>query len=473
MNKKLLAFSFLFIFTTSFIFADSPNLANLIKDYEKLSMFKKTHINPTGNKYLIIIEDAHCNVPVQKEIRSIIKKIISDIKEKGVSPSPLLLQEGGKYGPIPTEILKKNKTKTEIIKYAEEKFNRGEMGAAEYIHLKEGGFKFWGIEDRKLYRENYLYFMKIAKNRPIIQKFLKDIKNRIDRLKTIILSDELLNFYNSIEKEVDTENMVKYLEELRLYILQYKIDIKKDKTIMKYCDTQKALKSINTEKMEMEAASISKNHKVLQNLKNLPELLEEGVINIKDTPELYRYARLKTLFFETDIFSFIKEKEAVEKELLIKMAYTYDEKELIKAIRYYHILSKILSFTLTNEEYEFYKELSKETPDMAQELINYIRAYYPNYKPEINLTAIYNNANNFYTAVAKRDKVLSSNIIKAMEENNEKIAVAVLGGFHTEGIVNIIKTKSLSYTVITPQLEENITDYTDTYYAVMEKFWTR
>jgi len=471
-NTVLFFLMMFFLSISNLLALEQTEIANFISKYKGRSIFNKEYINNKSKYGLIIIEDAHCNYPVQQEIKKNVETLITDIK--GTTPDlvPLLLQEGGNKGAIRTDLIKKKKTAQELKLYIDEKFKNGEMGAAEYLKFKDDNFNFWGIEDKELYDENYKYFIKIAQRRNLIAKFLDDLEGKLKELKTIIFSDELKEFYKNSLQEVKQDNIIEYLESIRLYTLQYKIDMTKYKTMLRYFDTQKALTRLNKEKLDKDLAFVSQKIKRTPDLEKLPELLADNIITLSETPELYRYAKLRSFFLDTDMFAFIKEKDKIEKELFAQIAYTNEEKELVKILRYFFIVKKILSFTLTNDEYAYYQDQLESNINPLIEVLNYVKSYYTNYKTSLPLDIIYNDAKHFYIAVDKRDHVLVKNIIDSMNKNRVNIAIAVLGGFHTEGMTNLFKAEGISYAVITPEIDE-VTDYSDVYYSVMEKFWSK
>ncbi|MFC1546765.1 hypothetical protein ACFL4O_03495, partial [bacterium] len=63
------------------------------------------------------------------------------------------------------------------------------------------------------------------------------------------------------------------------------------------------------------------------------------------------------------------------------------------------------------------------------------------YKTEKNMT-------DFYTTADKRNEILADNISKGIK--NKEIRVLIAGGYHTQGIKQLLKGKGMSYDIITP-----------------------
>ncbi|MFC1566915.1 ankyrin repeat domain-containing protein [bacterium] len=60
----------------------------------------------------------------------------------------------------------------------------------------------------------------------------------------------------------------------------------------------------------------------------------------------------------------------------------------------------------------------------------------------------------FYEIAIKRDEVLTSNMLKEIQSlNSSQASIMVCGGFHTDGITSILRSKGISYEVIRPNMQ--------------------
>jgi len=153
------------------------------------------------------------------------------------------------------------------------------------------------------------------------------------------------------------------------------------------------------------------------------------------------------------------------------MAYSEEEKELVEALRNNFIIQKILTFTLTREEYSYYAAELAKGRNALKALTTYIKSYYQSFIPPLPLDDIQTSAEAFYTVVDERDNALTNNIIASLEAYNTPIAQLIIGGFHTDGITQRLKEKQISFFVASPKVDTLDTDGINTYYDVMEKFW--
>ena len=60
----------------------------------------------------------------------------------------------------------------------------------------------------------------------------------------------------------------------------------------------------------------------------------------------------------------------------------------------------------------------------------------------------------FYELALLRDEVLFKNLRRVMAEKKTSFALAVAGGFHTEGLKEHLKAAGISYAVVTPRIFE-------------------
>ena len=471
--KCITLFIITFFLLTSFAFS-APDLAAFLRKHARENELYRTgelSINDESPHALIILEDAHCNAPIQKHLIILTKFFNQDLIQTGLVTTPLVLQEGGVFGAIDTTILQKGKAPDELRTYLDGKLASGEVGAAEYLHAQEGGFTFLGIEDASLYEANYRHFMDIAKKRNAIQTIVHDIDEKLTGLQALIFSAKLREFYTTIHHDDEIENIDEHLEQLRVLSLQYSIDINNYTTLAQYFETTQALHNINTPKIDNEIAQFNRVHNSAITIDTIYDLYTAGIITLTEHPELFKFGKLKEGLGTIKMIAFIKEKETLEGELLHKVALTDEEKELVGALRDFSIAKKILSFTLNRDEYAYYAEELSRGRNLLAELTQYIQSYYQSFTVSLPLESLQKSAEEFYHAVNERDNALTQNIIKALADFNTPIATLIIGGFHTDGITQRLKEINISFLVITPKLENVDTSSIDTYYDVMKRFW--
>ena len=62
----------------------------------------------------------------------------------------------------------------------------------------------------------------------------------------------------------------------------------------------------------------------------------------------------------------------------------------------------------------------------------------------------------FYKIVKQRDVAMFSNAASEIDKRNIKVAALISGGFHTKGIIKLLKEKGYSYIVVSPYSKTDI-----------------
>jgi hypothetical protein len=428
---------------------------------------------PAGaSRGVIIIEDAHTHASIQTQIIEIIRAVHAQERADSSGSEPLLLQEGGTFGPIDTRIHKTLAPQAELARYLDEKLSRGEIGAAEYLHTLEGGFSFFGIEDTELYEANYEHFIEIARLRPEIKTVLADFEARFANLRELVFTDELKTFYTRIsDRDAQHEDLDTYLHDLRLHALQYEIDLSEYPALNHYFEARAALNALEADRLKAELERYNALSAKHVSFARAHTLSEDGRITVTDYPTLFKYGRLNALLAATRMIAFVKEKERLEQILLEKIAYTDEEKELLTRLHQFAAIKKIVSLTLTREESVYYADSLNANTDPARQIIVYLKSYFDPLEVTLPLSELIIGARAFYDVVNERDRVLSENIARAMERHDKSFATVVIGGFHTTGITEHLKKKGIAFLVVQPTVSADATLDSDTYYDIMQSFW--
>ncbi|MBU1863192.1 MAG: DUF4071 domain-containing protein [Candidatus Omnitrophica bacterium] len=74
-------------------------------------------------------------------------------------------------------------------------------------------------------------------------------------------------------------------------------------------------------------------------------------------------------------------------------------------------------------------------------------------EPTINVNHILTLVDEFYSLADKRDEAMLDNLIRRMDETGQNVGVLVAGGYHSEGVTQLIKDRNMSYATITPQID--------------------
>ncbi|MFH1798185.1 MAG: hypothetical protein ABH844_02405, partial [Candidatus Omnitrophota bacterium] len=191
----------------------------------------------------------------------------------------------------------------------------------------------------------------------------------------------------------------------------------------------------------------------------LIELAESKSISPENYENLIRFTEYITLYESVEIFKLYKEMAEVENNLREKLFRNNDEKELFRIIKMARLLKQLNNMELTNGEFEHIKEnRSSFIPAECAEFIkNSCLKYYVMITDGYNIHDIFNGnldkAMEFYQDAEARNSAMLSNTIKKMRVKNKQVAALISGGYHTDGLTDIMKQKGLSYLVVIPKFE--------------------
>jgi len=88
---------------------------------------------------------------------------------------------------------------------------------------------------------------------------------------------------------------------------------------------------------------------------------------------------------------------------------------------------------------------------IEQQASRYALAYSPN--PNVKaIDELLPTLENFYIMAKKREVALINNTLNKMDQDGVKISALITGGYHTEGIMKLLKDKGISYVVISPRI---------------------
>lgn len=451
---------------------NSPLVSNLFIPENFGSITKK--FNSETEKSIICIQDAHCNYEVQHNISKILEILVRDYKVD-------LIAIEGAVGDIDLSRfgkLENTKVKEKVI---DRYVRRGIVTGPEYLRItkyNELPFGIYGIENGELYVRNFLLFRTSISNNKAPQLFVDELSKIIEKLKLRIYSKDLHEFDNVIQmyndNKISLADYIKYLGKME--------NVSKEK----YPNINTIFRSIGIEeRIDFKNLEKEKTDLVRFIEKNLPrEELESFVKNSL----LYKLGKMSSLDYYSHLEKYIPGNEMVNMRMyihLVKLQSKIDNDQLFKEI--YCLEASIKNRMFKNKIESQIDDLSKKV-NILNKLFNLqlnreMLQYFQNHKAEfsteallslIKIQAPINNielpsmfddvdflkridefivpADKFYEAALTRDKVLVENTLEKMNSENKKIAVMITGGFHTEGITEILKEKNITHIVITPKI---------------------
>ena len=442
-----------------------------------LASTDKVKING-GDEVIIQVQDAHASLSAQYSIVNLLDSLVTNYDLDFIALE-------GAQGYIDTSILRSFPDKDIRKSTADFLMREGRMSAGEFFAITTDADKvsLYGIEDDALYQENIKSFRGIAENRAKQSGNLTNLINQLDLLSTKICSEELKSLNESCRLHREGKksfsdhwkelgkcagkyniSLGEYAELSRLIEsieLEESIDFEKANTERRQLID--ALSSV-MEKPELEALVLKslayKQNKVSQGNyhRDLIALAESKEIEADGYENMIRFTRYVTIYEAVDLFNLYREIDDVEGKIRDKVYSSKEEKELYEMTAMAGLLKQLYTMELTNVEFrrlmESYKTFS------AAEYAKQIKGKCSKYDVVIvggyDLAEVEDGipgAMKFYYDAHARDRAMFLNTFRRMRKEGKHVGALITGGFHTEGLTDLMQRNGLSYLVVTPKFE--------------------
>jgi|GEM_PF-2437882 phosphomannomutase len=441
----------------------------------------KSKFNSNTDKLVVHIQDAHCNYEAQSNIAKMLEAMIKNDGLKFVAVE-------GADGVIDTSWFKAfpdDAVRKEVADYF---MKKGEITGPEFLSITtDYPIKLFGAETRAYYIENLNAFTSSYPMKADTESYLNTTKAALEKLKTIIYSDELkLIDAKDAEYEAKKLQFNEYVRFLQSEAEKNKINLREYDNLFKLVNVLIYEKKIDfsvtdkersdlidelTKKMskdgitQLVARSVSfKIGKIsaADYYNYLKALAAQHAIDLaREYKNLYNYIIYNSVYSKIEnekLFSDLKAVEVAIKEKLFK---NDDQRQLEKLSRHIDTLIGLVNIKLLNGDFDYYKSHKDEfAAGIFADFIHGKAAQYglameilPPAESVANSIA---KLEEFYVVAIKRDKALVDNTLAAMNREGQKIAVLVTGGFHSEGIAKLLEKQGVSYVVVCPSITKDV-----------------
>ena len=525
--KKFTATILVFFFFTTDILGSAPSAvipipSRLLKTIEKGSLIDispeigsiETEIS--GSDPLIIhIQDAHAVAEAQYQIKRILRELTAKhhIQLIGLEGAAGRLALGKfKFTPI-----------DEVNSAVNNSMLRdGRLTGAELFAFEnqDNALEFTGLEDKDLYKENLRIFQKTLGKWEAEKNALNPLEGELAVLKARIFSKPLQRFDEARsafeERKQSLFSYVRYLNEAALKHLKLDLsDTRKQRefpnlirvTILGRLESKidKNRAAIDKERnalLEALARSAGEKTGDIENEFLLGTLRELGKgqwpteippryffetlyaaakkheINLTPDGAFSEFAEFLILRSEMDAKKLFREISALETRIYEYLIRTQEEQELVSISRDWNLLEKFLGLEVSREEYESASAREKDILPSAlsarmkrlaeqnkiQTSAHALQAKRGDSKDTVSDTLV-EDARKFYDIARRRESAMVENLLGKVKERNLKAAVLITGGFHSEGIDEILAHKGVAHITISPRIREEV--ISDQYHRVI------
>lgn len=439
-----------------------------------------------SGKIIIHIQDAHVHYEAQKNLAAILESLIRRNHLR------LILIEGGSLrGELAS--LRKLASKEAREAVAERYLRKGLLAGDAYLELvSDYPMIRQGIENPALYEENVRSFMEIERFKGKALAHLSHLREVLEALKEKIYGPahldleakreaydsermELVEYYQyltSLKNPSDYPNIQRLLEASRL---EQEIDFEKVVEERNRLIEELTKTLTETETNEFVDRSLAFQEGDLSQkayyemLKNLA--IQKNVV-LTPYPHLEKYAAYLSLYEAIRHSELFLEGDRLEKEVRETLVRSEDERQLVVIDKHLKLLMNLFHLKVSPSDYAIYQEnrlrLSvKAVLPFLESKIKEHRLPMTLSQEVVSLDDFLATLDRFYRIAQSRDVAFVENTLKEMEKENVKVAVLKTGGFHTPGLVRILKEKGISYLVISPKITE--AGNPELYYSVLKE----
>ncbi|MFH1354828.1 MAG: hypothetical protein ABIH19_01575 [Candidatus Omnitrophota bacterium] len=437
---------------------------------------------------IIHIQDAHCNYEAQKNMSYLLEYLV---KQYGVK---LIMVEGGS-GDVGLSFLRAYADSGERVKVAEKYLKQGKISGEEYLDIiSDYDLQLFGIEEEGLYEAHLVAFKTVDSIRTESAQYLKELSKVADKLKTYIYSDSLKELE---KKERDyqekTITLVEYCQFLKDAALVSGLSLDDYYHIASFAQTAKLEKEVDFKAAEAERnifikdlancldeEGIEELLRMSQGFKEkeltpyryysfLKQLSEDKITLSENYPQLETYISYIVVSGNINSADVLSQVNSVSEKIKGNSFTDQDEKKLSQISKAIGILSMLLNFELTPEDYDYF--LKNRSDFSTSSWVSFIKMEgqrYGIYSCPGASSLIDNNLEKlaeFYKLGVEREKAFIKNLVKRMNQSGERSAVLITGGFHTPGITEMLKEKGYSYIVAMPVITEK--SDSEVYFSVL------
>jgi|GEM_PF-2989282 len=425
----------------------------------------------SGKDMVILVQDAHCNFDAQINIQ----KIIGALQETYGLKLVALEGGAGELDLLPLKAFPDAGVKERVLK---EYASRGEISGAEMAAiLNPADSTYIAIEDQAIYQENRKAFLEVDRKREGREKALDELRDKLNRVRETLWSPELIEldgkFQTHDRQGSDLIDYVRYLNDkakalevsadpypavsnlIRQFELEKGFDA--DGGLSKLAldfirDAKDQIAPLLEGDKKTEFGSKMQAYQVgnisrLEFVKYLSRLADELKLQIENQESLKEVLGGFTELSEAQAPQFFEELESWTGAIKGKLFRSEGERALDKLYRHFRILERLSRLEATRKEISYYRSRKAEfTPDFFRDFLEKFKDTAGEFD--------FSDAEHFYELALARDEALFKNLRRVMKEKETSFAMAVAGGFHTEGFKRHLKDAGISYVVVTPRIHD-------------------
>ncbi|MCB1196678.1 hypothetical protein KDK77_10875, partial [bacterium] len=338
----------------------------------------------------------------------------------------------------------------------------------------------YGIENHTLYRQNLSAFLHSLPYQENLIAFCNTMSENSAKLKPHIYSKELLTFDTLTEDFHNNQlDFVQYCQQLVYTADENLVDHSSCINLNKIVFLASIEESISFDKIEGENHSAIKELSIHLTHDQSREMLEKEFsfrtkkiasetyyrflydlfvqhnLSTGNYPNLQQYIVYLTEYQSINQADALAETDSLTAKIYKELIRNDTQQTLHDIGRYIGLMSNFCRLKMTRHYINSYRRYRNifSLDDCIRFLKKQGTVYHENISADYDLPSIHAslaNFEDFYAIAHQREQALVDNLLSLSARDNSDTIVCVAGGFHTDGITSLLKSKDISYIVITP-----------------------
>lgn len=453
--------------------SDLPRwLADVITPYGNM---RDVFLSKRPDAPLVIqIQDLHDSTEAQRNIAGLVEALQDD---RGIS----LVGLEGAQGAFATEAFR-SFPDADITKAVAEHFmEEGYLGGPEFAGITAKRMPLlWGVEDMDGYKANVAAVKEAAINRPAVNLFLSEARQILDTVKDRRLSVPLLEFdkhltgYHSRKEPLGT--YVRYLLKSSPQSVAHVPNLVLLRDALHWEET------LDFKRIEGERAALLErmvNNLSKANLERLVgrsaqyrlgrisygdyyrflrALCEDSGVKLDDYAQLSAYVRYVLLAERINRNDLLTELSSLERNVQDGLVSTAEEQRIVDSARHLALLERLVKHAYTPSDWVYHMTHETEILNVGNVIGTLAQQTGTPHHLSPPTVETLKPFEDFCLQALGRNGAMVKNLLEKMKAENRTTAVLVAGGFHTEGLTQLLRQKDISYAVVTPKVNGPLPD---------------
>ncbi len=450
----------------------TPSFLSIPKNFGRIVEYHKGN----NEKLVIHIQDRHIDPVTQNNIASIIEIL-------NVEHNIYLMCLEGASKELDTSFYNSFEDAALKKKIAEVFVQQGLFTGPELYKITntENYMRAVGAEDSKLYLKHLASYKDNQVNKDSVVRLLKRMDNATDALKNHAYTKKLLAFDKVsrayANKQVD---LPEYLVQLKEYTAKANISLEEYPNLSKFIRLTEKESKIDFKAAEGERESLIRylsEHLPKEEVRELVRLsldfrlnkvsdilfheylealMNDNGLSNKDYVNLTAYIDYIRSSKAINHLQVFDEAQDLDNRVQLALCDNVTQEKTVEYARSISMLEDLYNLKLTHRNLDYMEEHPRSFDILK--IASFLQRASSNYGLDVTIPVAslaakkqsLEASREFYKLALKRDMALTDNTLRHMTRYKKDKAILVTGGFHTQGITNILKEKDISYVVICP-----------------------